>query len=109
MRGEIFPVWPRPGERRTPEFNFAAMTVEAKRGINLIQGRLIHPVFGIPWQFRSHQARERPASPRPPAALLAAWFVHPIGIVLEMNPRIANENVRRRMADEPHHRGIREQ
>lgn len=61
---------------------------------------------GIAWEFRANDTRQLPAGPRAPAALVTAGFVHAIRQVLEMDTGIADENIRRRVAQEPAHPGI---
>lgn len=63
-------------------------------------------VFGIVGKLWSYDAGQLPAGPRAPAALFAPWFIHPVGQVLEMHPRIPNKNVRRRVPQKPAHGGI---
>ncbi len=65
-------------------------------------------MFRVGWQIWPNRARERPAPPGSPSALFATRFIHPVGIVLKVNPGIADGALRRRGCDQPRHRAIRE-
>lgn len=65
----------------------------------------------VPWvagQIRAHDSRDRPTRPGPPPALLTSGFVHAARVVLEMHARISQENIIRRVGNEPRHRRVRE-
>lgn len=65
----------------------------------------------MPWiggKFRPHHAHECPTRPRAPATLVAPRLVHPIGVVLKMYARIADEHVGRRVGHHPRHGRIRQ-
>ena len=60
----------------------------------------------IPGEVGSRAADQRPAGPGPPAPQFPPRLVHPIGVVLKMDPRVPHENIRRRPGDEPSHRRV---
>ncbi len=60
----------------------------------------------ITGQMRQCGASERPAGPGPPAALLAAGFIHATGQVLKMHARIADENTGRSFLQQPDNGGV---
>ena len=43
--------------------------------------------------FGMDRPSERPAGPRTPTTLLATGFIHPVGVVLEMHARVADEDM----------------
>lgn len=71
-------------------------------------GRLDHLMFWIGGPIRPQVAGKCPAGPGAGGALSAAGLVHSIGVVLEMHPRVADKNLRRRVREEPCHRRIGE-
>ena len=89
-----------------PKFRFSSVAVHSKRLVNFGQGRLHDVMLRIIRQIRPHGSRQRPARPCAPAALFATRLVHPIRVVLEMDPWIAKENVCRRVSNQPRHRRV---
>ncbi len=57
-------------------------------------------------KVRHHPSGECPARPGPPTPLFPARLVHPAGIVLEMDPRVADEHPVGSVPHEPDHRRI---
>ncbi len=95
-------------ERVAPQLGFARQTMLTEGGLNFVQSGLDDNMPGGAWQIWSDGSRECPACPGPPAALLPPRLVHPIRVVLEVDPRIAEEYSVRRTRDQPRHRPVRQ-
>ena len=75
------------------------MTAQARgdrRGLGFVDA-----MAGVSGKFRAGGAGEGPAAPGAPGALFAAGSVHPAGVVLEVNPRVAQKGVGRSVPQQP--------
>lgn len=95
-------------QRVQPQRRFSTVTVSGQPCLNGRHGRLDHLMFRVGGQLGSNGARESPARPGAPATLFATGFIHPVGIMLKVNPGIADGELWRRERDQPRHRSIRE-
>ena len=81
-----------------PKRILARQSVPVKPVLDLLEGRLLDDVPLVPGKVGHRPPRERPAGPRAPPALVTAGLVHPVGVVLEMDPRVPDEDVPRACA-----------
>src|ERR1017187_2151835 len=83
---------PRARKLPEPQLGLAGDAVADQARLDLAQGGLVYPVPRVALEPRHRLPRNRPARPGPPAALLPSRLVHPVGIVLEVDPGIADED-----------------
>ena len=95
-------------QHRTPQLRFARMPMRTERDRDVIGRRFDHLMPWVGGELRPHHAHECPTRPRAPAALVTPRLVHPIGVVLKMYARIADEHVGRGVGHQPRHGCIRQ-
>ncbi len=84
------------------------MPVQPKSDFDFRESRLRNEVPRIRCQFRTDGPRDRPAGPSPPPSAVTPGFIHPIGVVLKMHPRISEKQLRGRPLENPGHGRIRQ-
>jgi len=89
-----------------PQVGLAWNPVPTNPVADLLKGGLVDPVSRVAGQIMHDPPCQRPARPGPPPALLPARFVHPIRVMLKMNPGIANEDPLRRVPHDPDDRCV---
>ena len=95
-------------QHRTPQLRFARMPMRTERDRDVIGRRFDHLMPWVGGELRPPHAHECPTRPRAPAALVTPRLVHPIGVVLKMYARIADEHVGRGVGHQPRHGCIRQ-
>ena len=93
-------------EHPAPQNRFARQAVRLEFSGHQGQRGFGHRLSRIAGQVGQHAAGDRPAGPRPPAALFAARLIHAISQMLIMHARIAEKDAPRRVDEHPSQRAI---
>lgn len=77
-------------------------------GGDFVEGGFFDAVFGVAREIGSGLAGDGPAGPGAPFALLASRFAEAVGVVLEVDARVSEEDVGRGVAEDVEERGVGE-
>lgn len=95
------------GKDGLPKGRLSCKSMDGEPRMDVVQARFDHRVFRIRRPVGTHRAHDRPAGPGAPLPLVPPRGVHAVGVVLEMDAGVANEQVRGGVLQDPGERGIR--